>query len=80
MRKGDEIWATANDEQVWGPEKLGRDREFIIDGDLMSWIGSAGSSQDSEERSMAKSSSEKKKNKKKSSSSKEKTGKKTRKQ
>jgi hypothetical protein len=68
MRKGDEIWATANDETVWGPETLGRDKEFTIDGDLMSWTGSAGSSPDSRERSRTKRTSEKKKKKRGSKS------------
>ena len=68
MRKFDEIWATANDETVWGPETLGRDKEFTIDGDLMSWTGSAGSSPDSRERSRTKRTSEKKKKKRGSKS------------
>jgi hypothetical protein len=80
MRKGDEIWATANDEQVWGPEKLGRGKEFIIDGDLMSWTGSASSSKESAERSRTTHSDEKKKKKKKKKQEKEKRAGKNRKQ
>ena len=60
MAKGDEIWATAKDETVWGPEKLGRQNEFIIDGDLMTWLESVDSAQDSSQRSRRKRTSGKK--------------------
>ena len=60
MAKGDEIWATAKDETVWGPQKLGRQNEFTIDGDLMEWLESVDSAQDSSQRSRTKRTSGKK--------------------
>lgn len=65
MRKGDDIWATASGETVWGPERLGKDKAFTIEEtDLMAWIGSAGGTEDTGERSRTKRASGKKKKKK----------------